>query len=340
MTKQRVFIAEMLAPIAETLDAALMWLDAKRFVRPGDKVFLKPNLTWRIPTLGVTTTPAFIAGVAERLRSLTPHIMIGEANGGYHSFSAEEAFQTHGLYELARRLNIGVVNLSQVPCEFVGASVAGREVALELPSLLLHEVDVFITLPVPKVHAMTRVSLGFKNQWGCQPGTMRLRNHPEFEWKVLAINRVLRPRLALYDGTYFLDKTGPMIGQPVRMNLLVAADDVGAGDLTCCEIMGVQPRSVRHLRLAWRDGMMPASLNDVAVNRDVKPFKTHQFRLKRSLIQYIALTAFHSRFGTRLFYDSTAAEPIHRVLYVIRKNPLIGRLLYGPTGPPATEGHR
>jgi len=78
---------------------------------------------------------------------------------------------------------------------------------VEPPVLLLREVDVFITLPVAKVHAMTGVSLGFKNQWGCQPTTMRLRNHPQFAHKILLINRLVRPRLALFDGTWFLDRT-------------------------------------------------------------------------------------------------------------------------------------
>jgi len=61
-------------------------------------------------------------------------------------------------------------------------------VTVESPVFLLDEVDVFVILPVPKVHVMTRVSLGFKNQWGCQPGAMRLRDHPASAKKILAIN--------------------------------------------------------------------------------------------------------------------------------------------------------
>lgn len=326
--------------LAGVLVGALTWIGWERIIPLGARVFVKPNLTWRRPVAGVTTTPAFIEAVVVSLKERAGSIVVGEADGGYHAFTAEEAFKAHGLYELSERYGIEVVNLSQVPDEKVTLAVAGRPVAVALPSILLHDVDVVVTLPVPKVHAMTRVSLGFKNQWGCQPGTMRLRNHPEFTRKILGINRLLKPGLALYDGTYFLDKTGPMIGQPVRMDLVIAADDVGAGDLTCCEIMGVNPRRVRHLRLAQEEGMMPWSLDDVAVNQSLESFKTHRFRLRRSLINYIALMAFHSHFGTRLFYDSFAAGPIHRVLYAIRRNRMIGRLLYGPAGPPAAEGRR
>ncbi|MFQ5803847.1 MAG: hypothetical protein ACE5JQ_13205, partial [Candidatus Methylomirabilales bacterium] len=146
------------------------------------------------------------------------------------------------------------------------------------------------------------------------------------------------PRLTLFDGTYFLDKMGPMIGDAVRMDLLIASDDVGAGSLACCEIMGIDVGKVRHLRLAQQVGMMPQCLDELTLSQPLDPFRTHQFQLQRSLINYIALAAFHSHMGTRLFYDSIAADPIHRVLYAIRKNRLIGRLLYGSMGPPVAKG--
>jgi uncharacterized protein (DUF362 family) len=163
---------------------------------------------------------------------------------------------------------------------------------------------------------------------------MRLRNHPDFRRKVLAINKLLGPVWTLVDGTYFLDQSGPMVGVPVRKDLLVASNDAGAAALACCEIMRISPRTIRHLRFAAREKMMPAKLEDIELNKPLDPFKTHQFHLKRSLINYIALAAFHSHFGTRLLYDSALAGPLHRVLYAIRRNPVLGRLLYGSTGPP------
>jgi uncharacterized protein (DUF362 family) len=325
---------------AVLLGQSIEWLVGGRGWLRNARVFVKPNLTWREPMPGVTTTPSFIEAVVVALRQWTGRIIIGESDGGYHSFKAEEAFESHGLYRLVERYGVQVVNLSEGPSECGTVDIAGRSVSVELPRLLLHDVDVFITLPVPKVHVMTRVSLGFKNQWGCQPGTMRLRNHPDFSRKVLAINKLVRPRLAVYDGTYFLDQTGPMIGKPVRMDLLIASDDPGAGDLACCEIMGIDPRRVRHLRLAQHVGLMPRALDEVGLSQPLGPFRTRRFHLHRSPINYVALALFHSHFGTHLFYDSPFAGPIHRVLYAIRRNPLVGRVLYGPMGPPAADGGR
>src|SRR5262249_23202084 len=155
--------------------------------------------------------------------------------------------------------------------------VDGRSVSLELPSTLLHEVDTFITLPVPKVHTNTGVSLGFKNQWGCLPDPMRLRLHPEFTRAILLINRLLRPRLAVFDGQWFLDRTGPMIGQAVRKDLIIASDDPGAGSLACCRIMGIDPRTIRHLALAQREGMMPLSLDETNCNEPCEDYFDRAF---------------------------------------------------------------
>lgn len=320
--------------LRQTLEQALQWVRWDNLVPAGCRVFLKPNLTWREPIPGVTTTPGFIEAVVEILREQTANIIIGESDGGYHSFKAEEAFESHGLYRLKDRFGVRVVNLSNVPSETQTLEIAGRPVTVELPSHLLHEVDVFITLPVPKVHVMTHLSLGFKNQWGCQPGTMRLRNHPEFPWKVLAINRVLRPGLVLFDGTYFLDRSGPMFGEPVRMDLVVASDDVGAGDLTCCAIMGIDPWKVRHLRLARKEKMMPASLDELELYTSLDTFRTHKFRLDRKPINWMALAAFHTKIGTWLLYDSDWAGPLHRVLYRVRRTRLFRWFLYGSLCPP------
>jgi uncharacterized protein (DUF362 family) len=324
---------------ASLLGEALDWLKVGPALR-GARVFLKPNLTWTTPTPGVTTSPSFIESVVSRLADWTSRITVGEADGGYHAFKAQEAFAAHGLNGLRSRYGISIVNLSEIPAGRFSTSVGVREIMVELPRFLIEEVDIFVTLPVPKVHIMTGLSLGFKNQWGCQPGTMRLRNHPWFSERVIAINALVRPRLALYDGEHWLDRSGPLSGVPVRLDLVLAADGVGAGDAVASHIMGWPVSRVAHLALAARIGVCPFAASEVTVNRAIGSFCTHQFRLRRTAINWIAWAAFHSDLLTKAFYDSALADPLHRLLYAIRRNPVIGRALYGRVGPPASEGHR
>ncbi len=296
-------------------------------------MFIKPNLTWKRPIPGVTVTPAFLRALVEALLPATRNITIGEAEGGQACFQAEEAFESHGLYDLQREYGIRVVNLSKCPHETARARVGGDLVAIDLPSLLLREIDVFITVPVPKVHAMTRVSLAFKNQWGCLGDKMRVTQHPRFAPVILAINKLLRPRLCFCDGTYFLDHTGPMTGEPIPMNLLVAADDIGAASLACCEVMRIDPMGVPHYRLARAEGMFPRYRREIEFNRPPEQFAGRRFRLRRSAVNYVQLAAFKIAALNRASYDSAWADPIHEALWWLRRNRLVRRFLYGRYGP-------
>ncbi|MBE3142945.1 MAG: DUF362 domain-containing protein [Planctomycetes bacterium] len=330
----RVFVDRfgLTKPLDVAVAEAFEWVHSRKIITPTSRVFVKPNLTWRKPTPGVTVTPAFLRAIVHALSALTPFVTIGESEGGQACFQAEEAFESHGLYDLEREYGIRVVNLSHDQHEVVTTTIAGKLVSVELPRLLLHEVDVFVTLPVPKIHALTVASLGFKNQWGCLGDKNRVTQHPQFDHMILAINKILQPKLCIFDGSYFLDYTGPMMGEAVPMNLIIAGDDVGAASLACCEIMRLDPMSVPHHRLALREGMFPASIESVELNCQPSIFAQRKFRLKRAAINYIHLAAFKNRILNRFFYNSLFADAVHEILWLIRRNSYVKRLLYGKYG--------
>jgi hypothetical protein len=112
-----------------------------------------------------------------------------------------------------------------------------------------------------------------------------------------------------------------MDGDPVPLNLLIVSDDLGAGDLVCCEIMKIDPNRIGHLRLAMREGMMPRSLSEIELNTDPLQFNHQKFVLKRTLINWVALLAFQSRIATWFLYQSRCAKPVHEILYLIRGHP-------------------
>lgn len=331
----RVFADRFDGPedLAPTISKALRWIRADQIIRPETRIFIKPNLTWRTPTPGVTVTPFFMRTLVEQLLPLSSNIVIGESEGGQASFRAEDAFETHGLYSLAKDYGIQVVNLSKGRHERATTTVGGRDITVELPSLLLHEIDVFITLPVPKVHAMTRVSLGFKNQWGCLGDKMRVTQHPQFDNAIIAINKLLKTRLCVFDGTYFLDHTGPMMGDAVPMNIVIAGDDPGSASFVACEVMKIDPFTVGHHIVARQEGLFPGALSEIELNRPPSELATRTFRLRRAFINYIHLAAFHTRPVNRFFYDSIFADAAHEVLWFIRRQPIVRRLLYGKFGP-------
>jgi uncharacterized protein (DUF362 family) len=303
------------------MERALDWLDWRAVIEPGARVAIKPNLTYPIHKPGVTTSPAVLEALVRTLSIRTRHITVVESDGGCAAWTTEEAFRGHGILEMCRRYGARAINLTNYPRERVESEIAGRGVEVELSKLLTRETDVFITVPVPKLHAMTGVSLGFKNQWGCLPDVKRLREHADFAHKVLAINKILKPRLALFDGTWFLDRSGPLEGDPIRRDLLIASQDVGAGSLVCCALMGIDPRSVSHLRLAIAEAMMPHTVAEIKTSSPIEQFEAPRFELRRTLLQWLTLGVFHSRLATVLMYDSPLAKPLHELLYSLRGRP-------------------
>jgi len=177
-------------------------------------------------------------------------------------------------------------------------------------------------MPVPKIHAMTVLSLGFKNQWGCIPDNMRLRLHHIFNELIVHINKLLNPYV-ISDGKYFLDKNGPMDGEPIKMDLIIAANSVGAFDRYVSELMGISYKNVPHLREAALMGELPDNLSEINYNVHPDINRNQLFELKRNFRNYIALAGFNSRFLTWLGYESWfGKEILHKLLYLVTSRPI------------------
>lgn len=318
----RVVLHSVNGDLAKAISSAWDYTGLLKRVDASTRVALKPNFTYPFYKRGVTTSPVVIREAVKILRERTSHVSIVETDGGYGAWKVRDAFAGHGIDNLVREFGVKAVNLCDEPRESIQFVSRGKIHHLPLPSRLLHETDIFITLPVPKIHCMTGLSLAYKNQWGCIPDIMRLRRHYIFSDAIVAINQALKPEV-LADGTYFLDETGPMEGTAVLMNLIIAATNAGSFDRYVSELMGYPWKKVLHLRRAVAAGDMPARLEEIRFN--ISPFqaRTHTFRLKRTFRNYIALTGFKSRFITWLGYESWFGRVVlHTILYAIAGKPV------------------
>ncbi len=292
-------------------------------VESAKAILIKPNLTYPTYKPGVTTRVEYVEGLIAALRKIntSTKIFIGEGEGGYNSFSMADAMHAMGYYDIASKFPlVEVVNLSKLPSRQVELVAYGRPYLLDLPSLFFDEIDLSITCPLPKVHCMTGISLAFKNQWGCLPDIMRLKNHYVFNEIVSQVCEKLKFRYAFLDGKFGLDNNGPMMGEPVEINWFVASNSLGAFDMVVSEMMGFEWRNVTHLKMAARYGLLP-NREDIEVIGDMEPL-IRKFVLERNFWNYPALAAFHSKKLTHLFYFSRWAETLHKVMYLFRKRPM------------------
>jgi len=286
-------------------------------------IFIKPNLTYPKYKEGVTTSIEFIENLVKNLRRInnTTKIYIGDGEGGYNSFSMTEAMKTMGFYDLEKKYqNIKIINLSKIQSCRVELKVNNKPYHIDLPELLVKEIDFSITCPVPKVHCMTNVSLAFKNQWGCLPDTMRMKNHYVFDKIIGQICKILKFKYVFLDGKYGLNINGPIVGNPIKVDWFIASNSLGAFNVIVSELMGFNWKNIKHFKEADNLGFIP-NKKDIKIIGNIELFKK-DFVLKRNFWNYPALLAFHSKQLTHFFYFSRYAKILHDFMYLFRKRPI------------------
>jgi len=288
--------------------------------RAGDAIFLKPNLTYPEFRPGVTTRVEFIVAVAEYFLDKGCRITVGEGPGGYNGFSMKAAFEAHGLNAACGRLGIPVVELSDWETEHLGVQTKrGAALEVPVPKPLLRDFRAVVSLPVPKVHCMTGVSLGLKNLWGCITDRFRIRFHPFLDEIVAQLATSLPIGGVALDGLYGLDRNGPMVdGLVRRLEWTAASEDCGAHDLAIAQLLGMDPFTVSHLRYGMEVGVVPSMDR---IDLESIGLEQQHFSLKPNLWNRVAkLTWLHPTL-TWLVYLSPFAGPIHWLMYLFRSRP-------------------
>lgn len=316
----RIFVGSIKGNYLQQIQRGLSFIRIGSRVKLGDTVFIKPNLTFPHFREGVMTNPECIEQLVVALKDYTNNIIIGESDGGgYNRFCMDEVFDKTGIRAFSKKHGVTLVNLSKLPSRNIQFQYKGREFAVPLPRMLLDEVQLFITVPVPKVHSNTGVSMSIKNQWGCiQEPLLRLKLHPYFKKVILEINRSLKVAVSVIDGGYGLNRNGPMRGDPVKLDWLIVSNSSFAADVTCCSLMGIDPLSIDYLRFYKRNEAI-AELEDIRFSQDIKNFTGPQFYLKRSVWDYPGYLAFRSSSLTWLAYHSPLSRVLHKGLYLFRE---------------------
>ncbi len=309
--------------LSDQIFASFQKLECLEAFSRAKAIFLKPNLTYPRYKPGVVTRIAFVRSFIEAFTRANGNatIYVGEGEGGYNAFSMDEALKVMGFFDLAERFpRVKILNLSRMPSRVIDLPTPRGPYPIALPAIFFDDVDFAVSLPVPKIHGMTTLTLSMKNLWGCLPDVMRLKNHFLFDHLISQIAQALKFRYAFLDGLVGLNRNGPMVGDPVELGWFVAADSLGAFDAVTAGLMGFSWKSVRHLKNAGAAGLVPAEAN-IRILGDAAALRK-KFVLRRTPWNYPALAAFRSRRLTRLFYFSRYAKVLHDIMYTSRKRPV------------------
>ena len=308
------------ADYAPVIEETLTQIGFFQTVPAGARVFLKPNLTFPEFRPGVMTSLECLRAVTVCLIGRGYRVVIGEADsGGYNRFSIDEVFKGMGIDKLAAETGAEIVNVSFTEPEWIEVRGGWRRLRVPVPRMMLREIDAFITLPVPKIHMNTQVSMSIKNQWGCiQEPTVRLKLHPYFAETMYEFNRRLPHAFSIIDGRFGLNRTGPMLGDVVNMNFVLGSNDLVAADRVCCRIMQIDEARVKYLQYFRSRGWW-TPFENIRLNADVARFQKEKFYLVRKWTDYPGLICFNNAFLAWLGYHSPLAGFAHWLLYLFRE---------------------
>ncbi len=291
------------------------------------QVFLKPNLVSDVPeyiAAGSNTDTRVIEGLLKYLADFNIKVLIGESEVGTHLKGRRlaQALEYMGIYDLQKRYDFQIVNLTEAPQ--VEVEIPG---ALALPSVKfstpLLDSDLIINLPKLKTHKYAVITCALKNMFGAIPDPMRIRYHYALDRVLADINSLFHRKMyVLLDGIRGMEGQGPLYGSAVAMNLLLAAHDPAAADVAAARLMGFEPTAVPHLKhflenfseVAEADiEIVGAELADVA--RDFKP-------ARRSLyVKFESWMCRHPMIIKVIFSDTFrryVARPLHPLLSRLR----------------------
>ncbi len=222
----------------------------------GGSVTIKLNMCFFRPfETGATTDPRVLEALIQYLRTLAKNLDIALVESDATSARADLLFKWLGFNDMAQRLGVRTVNLSNDKRIKVPLPETCHLKALWMPKTLL-DADYNISLAKLKTHGLTRITCALKNQFGSIPYRGKSKWHPVLDKVIADANVATRADFSIVDGIIAMEGVdGPDMGKPRVTNLMVGGQDPVAVDSVCASIMGFNPNSIGHIREAEKRGV-------------------------------------------------------------------------------------
>jgi len=243
-----------------------------RFVKTGQKVVVKPNMSFAQGVDSATTTHP------EVLREVL--LMCKEAGAARvrvldHSLqNAEQSLRNSGLLDACNGVEEGICR-HLMDTAFYQEAELPAAVEMRANSFMrdVLEADVLIAVPVAKSHGSAGVSLSLKGQMGLILSRHIMHSRYSLDGSIADLNSFIMPHLAVIDATRVLTSGGP--GGPglvIRPGEIIASADPVAADATAVaayEWYGRKftPAQVKHLAVAHERGLGRLDIENLVTKR-------------------------------------------------------------------------
>ena len=239
-----------LEPVYRALDL----VDYRDALKGWKRALIKVNfITTKTWETGATTDPMVVEAIINRLMGAGIEAIVVESDATMTN--ADKACVASGMKALCDRTGVRFINLRHEE----------EQVELKVPNALTLD-----TIKVPKIvtesaiisaaklktHTETGVTLGMKNMFGLLPDKFKGKYHMRGMDKVIVdINTVLKPTLTVIDGFVGMEGKGPVHGNSIKMETIIAGTDVVATDATATRVMGIDPQTIEHIKRGHERGL-------------------------------------------------------------------------------------
>ena len=279
MSKTTVSLIQCNSYTREEVDAAVrravdLLGGMSRFVRPGERILIKPNLlSAKEPSRAITTHPEIVRPVIRMVKEAGAIPILGDSPGGAVK-GVERVWEKTGMKALAEEEGVTLVNFETAGSRSMPIQHPLLE-SLQISNAVL-DVDGIINLPKLKTHSMLLFSGGVKNFYGCVPGLRKAEYHkfaplPRDFSQLLAELYLLvksKVRFSLVDGIVGMEGNGPSAGDIRTMNLIAAGEDTVALDTVLTTLLGLKTSRILYLGMIARKGGGTDDLSKISVIGD------------------------------------------------------------------------
>lgn len=230
-----------------------------RFVKPGERVLLKPNLIAASKRRGETTDARFIEAVIEIIKECraTPFIGDSPAFG-----SAQGVAKSVGIRAATERQAVQVV-------EFKNNFRLESDVFI---SRSVKDFDKIINLPKLKAHSQFRFTGATKNLYGFTQGKIKAWRHfaikndmEKFCLMILKVYDFVKPTFTLVDAIDIMEKTGPRGGPMRHYGFVFSGMNCLSIDRVMSECLGIKVPQAPLLQTAEKHGFQGVRLDQIKI---------------------------------------------------------------------------
>ena len=239
----------------------------QQFVKPGQRVVVKPNIGWDVPPERAANTNPGLVGAIVRdcLQAGASRVFVFD-----HTCDAwDRCYQNSGI-EAAVREAGGQMVPGNFERNFRQVSIPG---ARRLKEAKVHEqvldADVFINVPVLKHHASTTVTIAMKNLMGIV-WDRRFWHRNDLHQCIADFCLFRKPDQNIVDAYRVMTQNGPRGTSTSDLSLkrsLLVSSDILAVDAASTLIFGAQPMDIGHLRIGAEMGIGEIQLDRLNIKR-------------------------------------------------------------------------